>query len=75
MPVLELTPAGDATFARLRRAAVAFDRRLLSGVARDEVDELHGLLTRLVANVGASLDTVAPWTGLVDGAAGAPQPS
>jgi MarR family transcriptional regulator for hemolysin len=46
-----LTSDGDAAFHRLRRAAVAFDRRLRAGVADDEVAELSRLLGRLSANV------------------------
>jgi MarR family transcriptional regulator for hemolysin len=49
--VVELTPAGDALFMRLREAAVAFDRRLRSGFSEADVAALEGLLDRLRGNV------------------------
>jgi MarR family transcriptional regulator for hemolysin len=49
--VVELTPAGDALFERLREAAVAFDARLREGFGGDDVDRLRELLGRLGANV------------------------
>ena len=52
--LVELTPAGDALFLRLRDAATAFDRRLRAGIAEPEVDELRGLLDRLAANAEAA---------------------
>jgi MarR family transcriptional regulator, transcriptional regulator for hemolysin len=45
--LVELTPAGDALFLRLRDAAAAFDRRLRAGLSEDEVGQLEALLTRL----------------------------
>jgi MarR family transcriptional regulator, transcriptional regulator for hemolysin len=64
--LVELTDAGEATFIRLRAAAVAFDRRLRRGVADDETQQLRHLLDRLVANIGTELDRTAPWAGLVE---------
>ena len=49
--LVELTPAGDALFLRLRDAAVAFDRRLRAGLSDGEVSQLATLLTRLRDNV------------------------
>ena len=49
--LVELTPAGDALFLRLRDAAMAFDRRLRSGLSDDDVAQLETLLTRLRDNV------------------------
>ena len=49
--LVELTPAGDALFLRLRDAAAAFDRRLRGGLSEDEVGQLEALLTRLRDNV------------------------
>jgi MarR family transcriptional regulator for hemolysin len=49
--LVELTPAGDALFARLRDAATAFDRRLRSGLSESELGQLETLLTRLRDNV------------------------
>ena len=49
--LVELTPAGDALFLRLRDAAMAFDRRLRAGLSDDDVAQLETLLTRLRDNV------------------------
>jgi MarR family transcriptional regulator for hemolysin len=49
--LVELTPAGDALFLRLRDAAMTFDRRLRVGLADGEIDQLEALLTRLRDNV------------------------
>jgi len=50
--LVELTPAGDALFARMRDAAMAFDERLRAGLSRPEVAQLEELLARLRDNVG-----------------------
>ena len=47
---VELTGAGEETFARLLGAVTAFDRRLRRGLTREQVDELEDLLGRLRAN-------------------------
>jgi MarR family transcriptional regulator, transcriptional regulator for hemolysin len=57
--VVALTQAGDAAFARLRDAAVAFDTRLNAGISQDDQATLAGLLSRLTANVGAA-DPASP---------------
>lgn len=49
---VELTEAGEAMFARLRDAAMAFDQRLRRGLSDDEIAGLEALLGRLEANVG-----------------------
>lgn len=49
--LVELTPAGDALFLRLRDAAMAFDRRLRAGLSEGEAGQLESLLTRLRDNV------------------------
>jgi MarR family transcriptional regulator for hemolysin len=49
--LVELTAAGDATFFRLRDAAVAFDRRLRRGLSPDDVSRLEDALGRLTDNV------------------------
>ena len=49
--VVELTPAGDALFLRLRDAAMAFDQRLRTGLSERDLTEAEALLTRLRANV------------------------
>ena len=51
--LVELTPAGDALFLRLRDAAVAFDQQLRTGLSQDEASQLEKLLTRLRDNVSA----------------------
>jgi MarR family transcriptional regulator for hemolysin len=48
--LVELTPAGDALFLRLRDAATAFDRRLRAGLSDSELVQLGALLTRLRDN-------------------------
>ena len=51
--LVELTPAGDALFLRLRDAAMAFDQRLRTGLSAAETSQLEALLTRLRDNVGS----------------------
>jgi MarR family transcriptional regulator for hemolysin len=51
--LVELTPAGDALFFRLRDAAMAFDQRLRAGLSDTETDRLEELLTRLRDNVSS----------------------
>jgi len=49
--LVELTPAGDALFLRLRDAATAFDRQLRAGLSESETSQLETLLDRLRENV------------------------
>jgi len=49
--LVELTPAGEALFLRLRGAAMAFDKRLRAGFSDGDVNQLEALLTRLRDNV------------------------
>ena len=49
--IVELTPAGEAAFLRLRDAATAFDRRLRNGLTDTDLDGLAALLGRLAGNV------------------------
>ena len=49
--LVELTEAGEASFARLRDAAMAFDRRLRHGIAATELAAFEDVLSRLAANV------------------------
>ena len=49
--LVQLTPAGDALFLRLRDAAMAFDQQLRSGLSGTDIDQLEQLLTRLRGNV------------------------
>ena len=62
--VVELTPAGDALFARLREVAFAFDQRLRAGLTGPHVDQLEALLARLRDNV--SRDNVSRDNGSRD---------
>ena len=48
--LVELTPDGDALFARLREVAFAFDQRLRAGLTEHDVDRLEALLARLRDN-------------------------
>jgi MarR family transcriptional regulator for hemolysin len=47
---VELTAEGDAAFNRLRKAAVAFDRRLRAGLDDSDVARLRDLLAQLAEN-------------------------
>ncbi|HEY0936096.1 MAG TPA: MarR family winged helix-turn-helix transcriptional regulator [Trebonia sp.] len=62
--VVALTEKGDAAFAALRTAAVAFDARLNAGLTDTDQATLAALLTRLTANVAAATpagpSTVSP---------------
>jgi MarR family transcriptional regulator for hemolysin len=49
--LVELTPAGDQLFVRLRDAATAFDARLRSGLSDDDIARFSELLDRLRDNV------------------------
>jgi MarR family transcriptional regulator, transcriptional regulator for hemolysin len=58
--LVELTPAGDALFARMRDAAMAFDERLRTGLSQSDVAQLEELLARLRNNVSRRLAAVLP---------------
>ena len=60
--LVELTPAGDALFLRLRDAAMAFDQRLRAGLSESEVSQLEALLTRLRDNVSGGRSTLGSMT-------------
>src|SRR6476659_10352381 len=49
--LVELTPAGEVLFLRLRDAATTFDRRLRAGLSEGDAGQLEALLTRLRDNV------------------------
>jgi MarR family transcriptional regulator for hemolysin len=46
-----LTEAGEALFLRLRDVAVAFDKRLRSGISDERIAQLSAALAALRANV------------------------
>jgi MarR family transcriptional regulator for hemolysin len=48
--LVELTPAGDALFSRLRLTAVAFDEELRAGMSEVDIAQLSKLLSQLRAN-------------------------
>ncbi len=61
--LVELTPAGEAMFERLRTAAVVHDERLRQGLSGDDLGRLEELLDQLRRNVGeteASAGSVYP---------------
>jgi MarR family transcriptional regulator, transcriptional regulator for hemolysin len=64
--VVELTPAGEEAFLRLRAVALSFDTQLRRGISAAEISDLEGLLERLAANVGAGRSTSVPWAGLAE---------
>jgi MarR family transcriptional regulator for hemolysin len=59
--IVELTPAGEAAFLRLRDAATAFDRRLRDGLTDTDLDGLAHLLGRLAGNVTGEQGKAGPW--------------
>ena len=48
--LVELTPAGDETFFRMRKAALAFNARLRAGFEEEELAEFERVLDRLLGN-------------------------
>ena len=61
--IVELTPAGEAAFLRLRDAATAFDRRLRNGLTDTDLVGLAALLGRLAGNVAGERGQAGPWPG------------
>jgi len=53
--IVELTPAGEQLFERLRDTAVDFDRRLRKNLSDDDTARLRELLTRIGENVRAAV--------------------
>jgi MarR family transcriptional regulator for hemolysin len=51
-----MTASGERTFLRLREAAVAFDRRLHTGMTDEQINDLRGRL----ATISANIDEPAP---------------
>jgi MarR family transcriptional regulator for hemolysin len=58
--IVELTPAGEAAFLRLRDAATGFDRRLRTGLTDADLDGLAVLLGRLAGNVAGEQGKASP---------------
>jgi MarR family transcriptional regulator for hemolysin len=61
--LVELTAIGEEAFLRLRNAAIAFDRRLRTGLTEEDVTQLADLLDRLRDNVGKPNDQTTPRPG------------
>lgn len=55
---VELTDTGRARHAEMLRAVEAFNRRLLAGFTREEIDQLRALLGRLERNARSSEDGI-----------------
>jgi MarR family transcriptional regulator for hemolysin len=49
--LVELTPAGEEAFFRMRKAAFAFNARLRAGFGEEELEEFERILDRLLGNV------------------------
>jgi MarR family transcriptional regulator, transcriptional regulator for hemolysin len=49
--LVTLTPSGDAAFDRMRRAAIAFDSRLRTGLSETDVARCVGVLETMRSNV------------------------
>jgi MarR family transcriptional regulator for hemolysin len=65
--VVELTPAGEDAFLRLRGVAMSFDERLRRGISAAQISELDRILGLLAANVGAAgAGGQSPWAGLAE---------
>jgi MarR family transcriptional regulator, transcriptional regulator for hemolysin len=58
--LVELTPAGEELFGRLRSAAAAHDTLLRTDLTGDELTVLNDLLLRMQTNVGVAPDA---WKG------------
>jgi MarR family transcriptional regulator for hemolysin len=52
--LVELTPAGDELFVRLRGKALAFDKELRAGLSDSDIAQLDKLLGRLQDNASAA---------------------
>jgi MarR family transcriptional regulator for hemolysin len=52
--LVELTDAGEATFSRLLRVVIAFDRQLRAGFGREELTVLNDYLDRLDTNLSGA---------------------
>jgi MarR family transcriptional regulator for hemolysin len=58
--LVELTPAGEAAFHRLRGAATAFDERLRRDLTDDDLAGLERLLLRLERNIAGPASAGGP---------------
>jgi MarR family transcriptional regulator for hemolysin len=63
--IVELTPAGEDAFVRLRAAALAFDDRLRAGLTGRQLADFGKVLGQLAANAGGTGGGL-PWAGLTE---------
>ena len=63
--IIELTERGEASFARLRDAAVAFDDRLRAGFDPEELIRFGAYVDRLAGNA-ATVEDQPAWAGLIE---------
>ena len=54
---VEITEAGEAAHQRMRTAVVEFNRRLVSGVGKDDLRELERILGKLEDNARSSIQS------------------
>ena len=62
--LVELTPAGEEAFFRMREAAFAFNDRLRAGFGEDELTEFGRVLDRLRGNVSGQAGSPKPGSTL-----------
>ena len=60
---VELTPAGEALFQRMRQSALRHDQRLRARLGDEQVEQLAGLLDALQAAVSKTGEAAASRTG------------
>jgi MarR family transcriptional regulator, transcriptional regulator for hemolysin len=63
--IVELTGAGEDAFVRLRTAAMAFDKRLRTGLTQRQLTDFGAVLGQLAANACDAADGL-PWAGLAE---------
>jgi MarR family transcriptional regulator, transcriptional regulator for hemolysin len=57
---VEITEAGEAAHERMLVAVIAFNKRLWSGLTRDDLRLFDEILTRLEGNLGTPLSSAVP---------------
>lgn len=65
--LVALTEDGEQAFLRLRDTATAFNAQLHEGLSAGDAQTLDRLLSRLMANAGATPHAGPPWRGLAEG--------
>jgi MarR family transcriptional regulator for hemolysin len=64
--VLAMTEEGESAFARLRAAALDFDRRLRRGISSEESRQLTDVLDRLCRNAEDTGSGDERWSGVIE---------